>query len=393
MSFVCYFALFFIVAVVPTCAADDDWPGGWIGCTELRTDLPGRHANIVTMRATLRRADGAQRQVLGEELVSEPNSWTQFAGFSPDGTLAILGRGWESPENGRWEEEHRTFRFIPEGWKLDSFLYDLASHRAVNVTAVERVSFYNGGLFFWPNDPTRLGFTALIDGNSHPFSMNRDGAGKIDLTQDSPLFAYGFQSSPDGNRIAYHQNYELVLADADGKNAVKVETGNAFNFGPTWSPDGKWVLFVSGEHYNCHPSLVRADGTGLRKLADRNGYRGVTEFLDVPDFHGGSSDTPVWSPDGNSIFYTAKVDDNVELFQVSLDGNSEQLTHTPPGSSHYHPQPSPDGRFLAYGSKRQGVRQIFVLRLADRVERQITTCQTGHAAMWPHWQPQESRTK
>jgi hypothetical protein len=27
------------------------------------------------------------------------------------------------------------------------------------------------------------------------------------------------------------------------------------------------------------------------------------------------------------------------------------------------------------------------MRLADRVEKQITDMRPGHAAMWPHWQP------
>ena len=67
---------------------------------------------------------------------------------------------------------------------------------------------------------------------------------------------------------------------------------------------------------------MRADGTGLRKLADRGGYRGVVEFLDVPDFHNGSSDVPVWSADGSSIFYTASVGENVELFRATLDGRA-----------------------------------------------------------------------
>jgi hypothetical protein len=33
--------------------------------------------------------------------------------------------------------------------------------------------------------------------------------------------------------------------------------------------------------------VVTRDGTGLRKLADRGGYEGVTLFLDVPDYHEG----------------------------------------------------------------------------------------------------------
>jgi len=105
-----------------------------------------------------------------------------------------------------------------------------------------------------------------------------------------------------------------------------VKTGKPFNFVPAWSPDGKWVLFLAGEHYDCHPHLVRSDGTGLKKLADRRGYRGVIAFLDVFDFHGGSSDVPVWAVDGRSVYYTAQVGKSVELFQVTIDGKTNQLT-------------------------------------------------------------------
>ena len=88
-----------------------------------------------------------------------------------------------------------------------------------------------------------------------------------------------------------------------------------------------------------------------------------------------------------SVFYTAKVGRNVELFRVTLDGKSEQLTDTPAGSMHYHPAPSPDGKWLAYGSKRDGVRQLYVMRLSDKKEWRITDLARGRAAMWPAWQP------
>lgn len=359
-----------------------------LGFTEFRTDLPGgRHANVRTMRAVVARLDGSGRRELVPELAREADTWTQFAGWSPDGRTAIVGRGWQSPENAKWEEEHRQFRHVKGAWLVDVFLLDMASGRATNITAVERVSDYNGGLFFWPNDNTKLGFTALIGVNSHPFRMDHDGRNKIDLTKASKEFSYGFSSSRDGRRIAYHKSYQVFLADADGANATHVKTGNPFNFAPAWSPDGTLVLFLSGEHYNCHPHVARADGSGLRKLADRGGYRGVTEFLDVPDFHGGSSDTPVWSLDGKSVFYTAKVGDAVELFRVALEGKPEQLSRSAAGTTHYHPQPSPDGHQLAFGTKRNGVRQIVTLRLPDRIETQVTRLSTGNAALWPHWQP------
>lgn len=361
-------------------------PEAVIGYTELRTDLPGgRHPNVSTSRAFVVNLDGTGRRELAPELASAPDTWTQFAGWSPDGSTALIGHGWEDPENARWEEEHGTFRMEPGKWRHDSWLLDWASGRRTNVTAVDRVSHYNSASFA-PGGKLLL-MTSLVEGTSKPYVMDPDGNNKRDVSGGTGGFTYGFHASPDGKRICYHENYQVYLANADGTEKRHIDTGHPFNFAPVWSPDGGWLLFVSGEHYDCHPHVVRADGSGLRMIAQRAGYRGVTEFLDVPDFHGGSSDTPAWSADGQSIFYTAKAGDQIELFQVSLDGTGEQLTHSGSGTSHYHPKPSPDGNWLLYGSKRSGVRQIFARDLGSGAERQITRLPPGHAAMWPHWRP------
>ncbi len=398
--------LYAIVApALPVAAADGgdppaDLPVRAIGYTEHATALPGgRLANVSTGRAMLLEP-GGQPLPLAADLAEEPGSWTQFVGWFPDGQTAIIGRGWESEANARWEEEQREFRFRADDWRYDTHLLDLATGRAENVTAVERVSFYNTSVFPWPGDPGRLGFTALIDGISKPFAMDRDGRNKTDLARDSKGFSYGFSGSPDGKRIAYHENYQVWLADADGCNRTKIDTGHRFNFAPAWSPDSQWLLFVSGEHYDCHPHVVRADGTGLSKIGDRNGYRGVMEFLDVPDFHGGSSDVPVWSEDGRSVFFTARVmnvdggADSVELFRVVLGEGAaaERLTTSSPGALHYHPRPSPDGDWLLYGSHRDvagggRARNLFARRLADGLEVQLTHLPPGQAAMHGHWQP------
>lgn len=363
-------------------------PKNRIGFTQFRSNLPGgRHANEITMRAMVVNADGTNAREVAAGLVNEPNSWTQFAGWSPDGKLAIVTRGWEDPANAQWEEEHKQFRHTTGGWKLDVFLVGIDTDKADNLTAVDRVSDYNHGLFFWPSDPSKLGFTALIGGQGHPIRMDRDGRNKVDLTKGSKEFTYGFNASKDGKKVAYHKNYRIFIADADGANAKLIETGNPFNFTPKWSPDDKFLLFVSGEHYNCHPHIVAADGTGLKKLADRNGYPGFIAFLDVFDYHNGSSDIPEWSADGASIFYTKKMDDRVELFQVSLDGTSRQLTASKPGTLYYHPTPSADGQWLLIGAKKDGARNLYIRNLKSDAEAAITNLTRGQGAMWPHWQP------
>ena len=114
------------------------------------------------------------------------------------------------------------------------------------------------------------------------------------------------------------------------------------------------------------------------------------EFLDVPDYHNGSSDVPTWSRDSRNIFFTAKRDDRVELMRADLDGNVTQLTQSSPGVIHYHPNPSPDGRWIVFGSTRShGRRQLFVMPTTGGEPRQITKVDEGWAAMHAHWRPHQ----
>src|SRR5262249_55528577 len=307
----------------------DERPDYWIGYTMSRTDAPGTYPNQDTARAFVVRADGSGATELAPELASKPHQRTSFAGWSPDGRQAIIHQSWESPENGAWEDKHGAWRFSAEHWLLDIILLDMETKKTTNLTAVERVSFYNAGLKFWPEK--QFSFSAMIDGQLRPFRMDRDGKNKKPVSA-GPGFIYGASPSPDGKRIAYHRDYRLYLADADGRNAQPVKDDHPFHFIEIWSPTGEWLEYLSGEHYNCHPHLIRPDGTGLRKLADRGGYRGVIQPIDKGgDGHSERSDTPTWSRDGKWLYYTAKVGEAVELMRASPGGKIEQLTRSKAG--------------------------------------------------------------
>src|SRR5205814_3726335 len=51
----------------------------------------------------------------------------------------------------------------------------METKKTTNLTAVERVSFYNTGLHFWPDKPGLLSFSAMIGGELRPYQMDRDG--------------------------------------------------------------------------------------------------------------------------------------------------------------------------------------------------------------------------
>src|SRR5436189_215642 len=120
-SVVAAVALSALLAVPPIdIRAETPPPQSLIGYTEFHANLDGgRLANVATMRAMVVRADGSGRRAVADELARGPNAWTQFADWSPDGRTAVIGRGWESPENAAWEEEHKQFRFTADGWLLD----------------------------------------------------------------------------------------------------------------------------------------------------------------------------------------------------------------------------------------------------------------------------------
>ncbi len=389
LQFSAFQLLVLALPILPPLSANEpnDRSKWLIGFTEGRNNLPnGQFENWKTSRACIVKADGSGTRMIASELASTENSWTQFAGWSPDGKNAIVLSLWESPENAAWEREHKTFR-MTEGWLVDCCLVNLTSNQIVNLTAIDRVSIYNTGLFFLPNEKG-LGFTPLLNGISKPYIMDLDGHNKRDVSGEGGGFAYGYSSSPDGKLISYHENYQIFIADYSGNNKRKIETGNPFNFVPRWSPDGQWLLFVSGEHYDCHPYLVKRDGSGLRKLASRGGYRGVVERLKHPDFHSESSDVPDWSTDGKFIYYTAKVDQAIELMRVDLEGKVTQLSHSTSGVRHYHPVASPDGRWLLFGSDRDGRMQLYVATTDGQDVRPITQVPDGFCAMHGHWQPQ-----
>ncbi len=374
-----------VLIMLPSAVADENAPTQLIGYTEGRNDLPdGQFANWKTHRAFVVQANGQGRRLVAPELANKEHSWTQFAGWSPDGKQAIVVSLWESPENAAWERANKTFR-MTEGWLVDSCLVDIRSGSALNLTSIDRISIYNTGLFFLPGSKG-FGFTPLINGVSRPHVMDLDGRNKRDVSGGSQ-FAYGYSASPDGKRISYHENYQIYISNADGSEKQHVETGNSFNFVPQWSPDGEWLLFVSGEHYNCHPYVVKKDGTGLRKLADRGGYRGVVERLKYPDFHSESSDIPVWAADGQTVFFTARVDDRIELMRSNLDGQVTRLTNTQPGTRHYHPAISPDGNWILFGSDRSGTMQLYVAATDGTKVQAITSVPPDSCAMHGHWQP------
>jgi Tol biopolymer transport system component len=162
-------------------------------------------------------------------------------------------------------------------------------------------------------------YTSLASGDLDLWTMKSNGTGKKQMTKTTG-YDGGATFSRDGKQVVWRSNYpknaedmarykalladnltapmkmELMVADADGTNAHAITNFGCASFAPTFTPDGKKILFASNKQ-ECDSRkfelyLINVDGTGLEQ---------VTKF-------GGFTSFPEFSPDGKTLVFCSDRD-------------------------------------------------------------------------------------
>jgi dipeptidyl aminopeptidase/acylaminoacyl peptidase len=107
--------------------------------------------------------------------------------------------------------------------------------------------------------------------------------------------------SPDGRKIAFavteyfleegKSNSDIYVMNADGTGLRRMTADDAADYEPLWSPDGRWLTFVSTRENGAQAWKIPVDGGEPTKITD---------------FHTGVSGIR-WLPDGNRLLFFSEV--------------------------------------------------------------------------------------
>lgn len=140
--------------------------------------------------------------------------------------------------------------------------------------------------------------------------------------------------SPDGTsiifrRLAPNTNKNFIWwMTRKGESADKISRFAGWD--PTWSPDGKYILFVSDEEGPLKLFRSRSNGDELHRIGN----------LTV----GGRGD---WSPDGQWIVTYAGDPGNRDIYILNIDGSNAHVI-SPTGGNSQEPSFSPDGQWVVF---------------------------------------------
>ncbi len=102
--------------------------------------------------------------------------------------------------------------------------------------------------------------------------------------------------SPDGQTIVFDLLGDLYTLPITGGRARRLTEGMAINRQPRYSPDGRWLVFVSDRSGRENVWIADRDGRQARQLSDLHRYGVVGAVM-----------SPAWSPDGRTIVVSQRL--------------------------------------------------------------------------------------
>jgi len=199
------------------------------------------------------------------------------------------------------------------------------------------------------------------------------------------------QVSPDGKRLACGDldgDYvQIVVFDLATKTKRQLTSFNNSSSDPSWSPDGKNLVYATGDDAEEVGGAEKPEGKHLVVYNfETDTHRLLTKAPDARDGY------PRWSPDGQWVAFHRPGEGRREwdLWLIRPDGTGEtQLTETNRENS--HPAWSQDSKQIVFQSNRS--KQTFDVFIVDVATKSLTrvTATDRLDEQQPIWIPQPKR--
>ena len=198
-------------------------------------------------------------------------------------------------------------------------------------------------------------YAGQASGNWDIYLRSIGGQNPINLTRsptvdDQPAF------SPDGQLIAFRSSRDGGGIYVMGRTGEGVRRLTRQGFKPTWSPDGTEVAYAT-ENVDMTPQ----NAYGRSELWVVNLETGEERKVDVVD-----AALPSWSPNGHRIAYSRRLDyQDRGVWTVAAEGG-EEVPVTQHLATDWNPVWSPDGNYLYFVSDRSGSMNLWRIGVDER---------------------------
>jgi Tol biopolymer transport system component/predicted Ser/Thr protein kinase len=170
----------------------------------------------------------------------------------------------------------------------------------------------------------------------------------INWSPESVFMAYG---------LTREGSVDVMVQPVAGGEAVLRAGGPGTQTAPHWSPDGKYLAYISSSAPGNPVFLIPPHGGSPRRLISTN-----VRTLDLDKMGAVMGDRP-WSADSSALL-VARVDafGSTAIYRVDRDnGEAEQLTFPPPGAIDLNPSYSFDGERIAFQRRTNGKGDLLIM--------------------------------
>ena len=199
-----------------------------------------------------------------------------------------------------------------------------------------------------------------------------------------------FEASPDGTQVALGLRGDIFLLPATGGEAKRLTDSPARDYDFTWSPDGRYLAFVSDRDANTDLYLLEVATGATRRLTSDPAPETSPQFspdgrylaflrgaggrmLVVMPVGGGPErvvvdsgfiGSPNWSPDGKWLAYTRRaLSAATNVYVRRVDGSGDEINISRWTGVNSNPVWSADGKRLLFTSSRSGSPELYSAEL------------------------------